>query len=98
MVKKEAMASTISTVSDKVRFMFFNACFSAEQAESIVKHIDAAIGMTDSIGDSAAVAFAAQFYSSIGYGKSIKTAFDQAGEFWSCRRQSRLMGKRNGAL
>ena len=34
--------------------------------------------MTDSIGDSAAVAFAAQFYSSIRYGKSIKTAFDQA--------------------
>lgn len=78
MVKKEAMASTISTVSDKVRFMFFNACFSAEQAESIVEHIDAAIGMTDSIGDSAAVTFAAQFYSSIGYGKTIKTAFDQA--------------------
>ena len=68
-VKKEAMASTIITVSDKVRFMFFNACFSAEQAESI---------MTDSIGDSAAVAFAAQFYSSIGYGKNIRTAFDQA--------------------
>lgn len=77
-VTKEAMALTISSVSDKVRFMFFNACFSAEQAESIVEYIDAAIGMTDSIGDSAAVAFAAQFYSSIGYGKSIKTAFDQA--------------------
>ena len=77
-VKKEAMASTIITVSDKVRFMFFNACFSAEQAESIVEHIDAAIGMTDSIGDSAAVAFAAQFYSSIGYGRNIRTAFDQA--------------------
>lgn len=78
LIKKEAMASTISTVSDKVRFMFFNACFSAEQAELIVEFIDAAIGMTDSIEDSAAITFAAQFYSSIGYGKSIKTAFDQA--------------------
>lgn len=78
MVTKEAMAMTINTVSDKVRFMFFNACFSAEQAEIIVKYIEAAIGMTDSIGDSAAITFAAQFYSSIGYGRSIQTAFDQA--------------------
>ena len=78
LVKKEAMTSAISTVSDRVRFMFFNACFSAEQAESIVEHIDAAIGMTDSIGDLAAVAFASQFYSSVGYGNSVRIAFEQA--------------------
>lgn len=78
LVKKEAMASTISTVSDKVRFMFFNACFSAEQAETIVEHIDAAIGMTNSISDEAAITFSAQFYSSVGFGKSVKTAFEQA--------------------
>ena len=33
---------------------------------------------TESIGDSAAVIFASQFYSTIGYGKSVQTAFDQA--------------------
>ncbi len=30
------------------------------------------------IGDEAALVFASQFYSSIGFGKNIKTAFDQA--------------------
>ena len=30
------------------------------------------------IGDKAAITFAAQFYSSIGFGKSIKTAYEQA--------------------
>lgn len=78
LVTKDAMTQTISTVSDKIRFIFFNACFSAEQAKSIVGHINAAIGMNKPIGDKAAITFAAQFYSSIGFGKSIKTAYEQA--------------------
>lgn len=36
------------------------------------------IGMNTSIGDDAARVFAAQFYSSIGFGLSIQKAFDQA--------------------
>ena len=48
------------------------------QAENIVEHVDAAIGMNTSIGDEAAVVFASQFYSSIGFGKDLKTAFNQA--------------------
>ena len=34
--------------------------------------------MNTSIGDDAARIFASQFYSSIGFGKSIQIAFDQA--------------------
>lgn len=78
LVTKEAMAQTIMTLSDKVRLMFFNACFSSIQAESIVSYVEAAIGMNTSIGDDAARIFASQFYSSIGFGKSIQIAFDQA--------------------
>lgn len=78
LVTKEAMAQTIMTLSDKVRLIFFNACFSAIQAEHIVEHVDAAIGMNTSIGDEAALIFASQFYSSIGFGKNLKTAFNQA--------------------
>ena len=48
------------------------------QAENIVEHADAAIGMNTSIGDEAALVFASQFYSSIGFGKDLKTAFNQA--------------------
>ena len=78
LVSKEAMAQTIMTLSDKVRLIFFNACFSAIQAEHIVEHVDAAIGMNTSIGDEAALVFASQFYSSIGFGKNLKSAFNQA--------------------
>lgn len=78
LVSKEAMTQTIMTLSDKVKLMFFNACFSSTQAQSIVEYVDVAIGMNTSIGDEAALVFASQFYSSIGFGKSIKTAFDQA--------------------
>lgn len=78
LVTKEAMAQIIMTLSDKVRLIFFNACLSAIQAKHIVEHVDAAIGMNTSIGDEAALVFASQFYSSIGFGKNLKSAFNQA--------------------
>ena len=77
-VTKEAITQTIMSSSDKIHLLFFNACFSYEQAQEIVQHVDAAIGMTTSIGDEAACAFAAQFYSSLGFGHSLKKAFEQA--------------------
>lgn len=77
-VTKEAMAQTIMTLSDKVRLIFFNACFSVIQAQNIVEHVEAAIGMNTSIGDKAAIVFASQFYSSIGFGQNLKVAFNQA--------------------
>lgn len=57
---------------------FFNACFSYEQAYEVVSHVDTAIGMTDSISDNATCAFTAQFYSSLGFGHSVKKALEQA--------------------
>ena len=78
MVTKEAITQTIMTSSDKIHLLFFNTCFSYEQAQSITEYVDAAIGMTTSIGDKSAVAFAAQFYSSLGFGFSVQKAFEQA--------------------
>ena len=53
-------------------------CFSETQAQSVVEHIEAAIGMSDSIMDDTACTFAAQLYSSIGFGRSLQTSFNQA--------------------
>lgn len=78
LVTKEAITQTIMASSDKIHLIFFNACFSYEQACEVVSHVDAAIGMTDSISDKAACAFAAQFYSSLGFGLSVKKSFEQA--------------------
>lgn len=77
-VTKEAITQTIMTTSDKIRLLFFNACFSYEQACAVTEYVDAAIGMTTSIGDTAAVAFSAQFYSSLGFGLPLQKAFEQA--------------------
>ena len=66
------------STSDKIHLLFFNACFSYEQAQEIIQYVDAAIGMTTTIGDEAACAFAAQFYSSLGFGRSLRQAFEQA--------------------
>jgi hypothetical protein len=77
-VSKEAIVQTMAAASGEIRLVFFNTCYSRNQAEAVVKHVPAAIGMTTAIGDTAARVFAAQFYSAIGFGLSIKQAFDQA--------------------
>ena len=78
LVSQKAIVTTImSTVADNLRLEVFNACFSQAQAEAVTQHVEAAIGMSDAIGDDAAKVFAAQFYSAIGFGRSVKQAFAQ---------------------
>jgi CHAT domain-containing protein len=77
LVSKEAIVTTMSTVTDNIRLVVFNACFSCDQAEAVTQHVEAAIGMNDAIGDDAARVFAAQLYSAIGFGRSLEQAFGQ---------------------
>lgn len=78
LVSKEAIVQTIAAGSDDIQLVFFNTCYSRQQAETVVEHVPAAIGMKTSIGDEAARIFAAQFYSGIGFGLSVGRAFQQA--------------------
>ena len=78
LVSKEAIAASLATCSENIQVVFFNTCYSREQAEAVVKHVSAAIGMKTSIGDEAARVFSSQFYSAIGFGHSVRKAFDQA--------------------
>jgi hypothetical protein len=55
-----------------------NTCDSAFQARSLVKVVDASIGMTRSVGDEAARTFAAQLYASLAEGIPLARAFEQA--------------------
>lgn len=77
-ISKQAIVQTISVASESVRLVVFNTCFSFNQAQEAVKYVDAAIGMNTTIGDNAARIFSSQLYSSIGFGRSIITAFNQA--------------------
>lgn len=78
LVSKEAISMAMSTASDTIKLLVFNACFSEIQAESVVEYIDSAIGMSTSIDDEAACVFSAQLYSSIGFGNSLSISFKQA--------------------
>lgn len=77
-VSKEAIVQTMMASSEEIRLVFFNTCYSKKQAEAVVKHVEATIGMNTSIGDDAALKFSSQFYSSIGFGFSVEKAFEQA--------------------
>jgi hypothetical protein len=77
-VSKEAIVQTMVASSEEIRLVFFNTCYSRNQAEAVVEHVETAIGMNTSIGDEAALTFSSQFYSAIGFGFSVEKAFKQA--------------------
>lgn len=78
LVSKEAIVQTMMASSDNIRLVFFNTCYSHNQARSVVEHVEAAIGMNTTIGDNTARIFSSQFYSAIGFGFSLGKAFEQA--------------------
>jgi tetratricopeptide (TPR) repeat protein len=59
-----------------VRVVVLNACYSAAQARGIVQSIDCAVGIKGEIGDEASIAFSAEFYQALAYGRSVQQAFD----------------------
>ncbi|MHA3081678.1 CHAT domain-containing protein [Acinetobacter sp. ANC 5383] len=78
LVSLDAIVQTMSLANENLRLVFFNTCSSYNQASSVTKHVECAIGMTQSISDEAAQNFSAQFYSSISFGLSVQKAFNQA--------------------
>jgi hypothetical protein len=77
-VSLSAIVQVMMSAADVIGMVFFNVCFSDDEAKAVVKYVDAAIGMKTGIGDEAARVFAAQFYSAAGFGKSLKVSFEQA--------------------
>ena len=76
-VSPSALKALFSTLKDNIRLVVLNACYSKTQATAIADVIDCVVGMNASIGDQAAITFAASFYRAIGFGRSVKEAFEQ---------------------
>lgn len=76
-VSAAALKALFTMVKDNIRVVFLNACYSQIQAEAITSSIDCAIGMSHSIGDEAAIIFAAAFYRAIGFNRTLQAAFEQ---------------------
>jgi hypothetical protein len=79
LVSTKALESLFKLFASKgLKCVLLNACFSEVQAEAINQHIPYVIGMSKSIGDKAAIAFAVAFYDALGVGENIGFAFDLA--------------------
>jgi hypothetical protein len=76
-VSAKALRALFELHKRTVRLVVLNACYSKRQAKALVEVIDCAIGMRRDIGDDAAIAFAAAFYRKLGFGASVKEAFEE---------------------
>lgn len=74
-VLPEALANLFELVANQINCVVLNACYSETQAKAIAKHIPFVIGMTQAIGDKAAITFAVGFYKAMGAGRSLRDAY-----------------------
>ncbi|MCI0697824.1 CHAT domain-containing protein [candidate division KSB1 bacterium] len=75
-VPSDALSDLFSNLKDNIKCVVLNACYSELQARAIAQHIDCVIGMSKAIADEAAINFSVAFYQALGYGKSVKAAFE----------------------
>ena len=63
LISADVLGSMFKLFATKgVECVLLNACYSLVQAEAISQHVNYVIGMTQAVGDQAAVAFAVAFY------------------------------------
>jgi hypothetical protein len=74
-ITAEALGDLIRIVGG-VRGVVLNACHSHGQADALRKHVDCVIGMSRTIADHAAIAFAWAFYQGLGFGQPVDKAFE----------------------
>jgi tetratricopeptide (TPR) repeat protein len=65
-------------LNDRVKVVVLNACYSEALARSIVQSIACAVGTSGPIRDDHAIAFAAEFYQVLAYGRSVSKAYKTA--------------------
>jgi len=77
LVDKEALSKLFKLFAVKgVECVVLNACYSETQAQAISQYIKNVIGMNQTIGDKAAIAFAVAFYDALGAGETVEFAFN----------------------
>lgn len=91
-VDQRGLADVFARYNNHVRLVVLNACFSREQARSISEVVDYSIGTERPIGDKVSVAFAGAFYRALGFGKSIRDAFESARAELALTRMPRSRG------
>ncbi|MBD2198439.1 MULTISPECIES: AAA-like domain-containing protein [Calothrix] len=75
LVDAEALAGLFQLFANQVECVILNACYSKYQAQEIAKHINYVVGMSQAIGDRAAIEFAVGFYDALGADKDYEFAY-----------------------
>jgi hypothetical protein len=75
-VSRKAIANLFALLPRNIRFVVLNACYTESQAEAIAEHIEWVVGMSKEITDASAIEFAGSFYRALGYGYSVRNAFE----------------------
>ena len=75
LVEPQALAALFELFADQVECVLLNACYSEHQAKAIAQHIDYVVGMSQAIGDKAAIEFAVGFYDALLAGKTVEIAY-----------------------
>lgn len=75
LIHPDALAELFEQFAKKVNCVVLNACYSEIQANAIARHIGYVIGMSQAIGDKAAIAFSVGFYQALGAGSTIEEAY-----------------------
>ena len=76
LVTGKALGGLFKLVQANVECVLLNACYSEAQSKAIHKHISYVIGMSNAIGDRAAIEFAVGFYDGLGADCSYEDAFE----------------------
>jgi hypothetical protein len=71
------LARVLAATDEPPRLVVLNACESLDGADDLLRTVPVVIGMSDSIGDTAAIVFAATFYSAIASAQSVQSAVEQ---------------------
>jgi hypothetical protein len=77
-VDRDGLVRMFALYKSHVQLVVLNACFTRTQALSLSEVIDYSVGAGQGIGDKEGVAFAGAFYRALGFGRSVKAAFESA--------------------
>jgi hypothetical protein len=92
LVDQDGLVKMFALYKNHVRLVVLNACFTMTQAQSLSEVIDYSVGAGKGIGDKEGVAFAGAFYRALGFGKSVKAAFESAKAELALTRMPRTRG------
>lgn len=74
-VEPDALATLFEQFTQEISCVLLHACYSEVQAAAIANHIQYVVGMSNDIGDRAAIAFTIGFYQALGAGRTIEEAY-----------------------